>query len=354
MNIKIYTFSILLMGTALYGVPAFAQEASGAVPGTSVLQTSPAPASSSVTTYPINQASAFSAGNVTVYPVGGGSPRVYGAPSVSDYNTGIPVVQGSLQPGTTALPTSGGLTSMGAPIVANVSLSQVDPQASVAAETPVAPVAPAVTEEVAPVAAAPAHVPSPSDAPYSPSAAAEAAPTGKMQPILTPEEQAQMDAQAAAAPAAVEPAPVAAEAAAVDAPPQKPDEVVQADEQAAAAESVAEAAVTPEVAPVVAPAPVSDPELDDSLMHKLALLEGEKEALRKKLLQAAPGDVAPVYNCAAESNKIKELESQVAFLTEENKALAKKNVELDATPKVEPLMETDVNTGEAPQEETAK
>ena len=126
------------------------------------------------------------------------------------------------------------------------------------------------------------------------------------------------------------------------APAVEEAEAPAAEEAPEVAAAVEEPAPAMEVKPMT-PAPAADTELDDSLIHKLALLETEKEALRKKLLQAAPGDVAPVYNCAAETNQIKTLESQVAFLTEENQSLQKKNAELNAAPKVESLMESDLN-----------
>ncbi len=62
---------------------------------------------------------------------------------------------------------------------------------------------------------------------------------------------------------------------------------------------------------------------NSSMAQKMALLEAEKEDLRRRLGAAQPGDYRPISQCVAQDNRIAELEAQVDFLKEQNASLKK-------------------------------
>ena len=72
----------------------------------------------------------------------------------------------------------------------------------------------------------------------------------------------------------------------------------------------------------------AEKEMNKSMMRNMLILESEKEKLRKKLNEMAPGEIRPVFECAVETKRIGELETQVKYLQDENIALHKKNEDL--------------------------
>ncbi|HEY1097133.1 MAG TPA: hypothetical protein VGF14_07825 [Alphaproteobacteria bacterium] len=217
----------------------------------------------------------------------------------------------------------------------------------IAAPVKAAPV-PVMAEKPAPIARQaklPAVKPVP-EAPAQPPAPVAAPPVIAERKIMPPAPVAPKTSVPPAEPFVVQPAsppvaaaPVAAKAATRAPVPAAPVETAPAETVAAPKEKLGSVtgldAFTPDAMSFTKAAPSGEEdELQTSLLKKIQILESEKENMRKKLNQFDPGGVGPVYQCAAETNKINVLESQVKFLSEENQALKKKNQELGMIPKL--------------------